>query len=179
MFVGGGWVPTLNTERDWPRNFYICDKGTSPSSTSELGRVQLNPAGHCPPALSIFVSLSLQTYRQPWLSQHGRGKQGRSQLRALEGPRMKLCQGNSPCRKNEGRWRPIIPGVLNSTGHPCLFTLGKGLGAGARWNSLCVSAGSRTDRAGGWMDFPVTLINCQKVTVWVKQHWSAPQISHP
>lgn len=148
------------------------------TSSSELGRVQLNPAGHCPPALSIFVSLSPDLQTAVAFSAWG-VKQGRSQLWALEGPRMKLCQGNSPCRKNEGRWRPIISGVLNSTGHPCLLTLGKGLGAGARWNSLCVSAGPHTDRAGGWMDFPVPLINCQKVTIWVKQHWSAPQISHP
>ena len=179
MFAVGRLGVYSNTERDWPRNFYICNKGTSPSSSSELGRVQLNPAGHCLPALSIFVCLSLSRLTQPWLSQHGMGKQGGSQLRALEGPRMKLCQGKSPCRKNEGRWRPITPGVLNSTGHPCLLTLGKGLGAGARSNSLCVSTGPRTYRVGDWMDFPVTLINCQKVTIWVKQHWSVPQISHP
>lgn len=69
------------------------------------GRGKPNLAGHCPPLLSLSVSLrvSLQTTGLPTALAYSEWEEaeGRSQVSALEGPRMELCQRRDPAGLRE------------------------------------------------------------------------------
>ena len=173
-------MSALTHSRDWPRSFHICGKGTSPHTLQiweGLNSTLLVPALQ----YSVSVSVSLQTYRQPWPSQDGRTEGGRS----LPWKAKEWSSARGAPLQDEGRWKHITPGVLNRTCSPFPPHSRERSGGKEPGRIPFVSPQDLAqielviNKCWGLNGVFCYLINCQKVTIWVKQQWSAPQISHP